>query len=89
MTKLTPTEQKKARRDAFFALNVDLARSVKSVTKEVETEKLENTLTAYMSLFGDQEEEKPETIEVNTDILQQMALMAGMALSRIIVERHK
>lgn len=42
-----------------------------------------------MSLMSHKGEEGKTTIEVEIDVMQQMSLLAGMTLSRLITERYK
>jgi len=80
-------QQKKARRDAFYKINVDLNLSVSSMLSKVEADKIEEILTAYISLMSHKTEEK--VIEVEVEVMQQMAMLASLSLSRIISDRYK
>ena len=87
--KLTVKEQNKARREAFFKLNVDLNRSVKSLIRALDAKQMEDILTAYMDLMGREAPEGENDISIDIRIVQQMALLASHSLSRQIVERYK
>jgi hypothetical protein len=87
-TKLTPKQKRKAKADDFYQLNVNLTKSLKSAIREIDDEILEDTLGAYMSLMQPPEEAK-ETMEVQTEIMQQMALFASQCLTRILTERYR
>lgn len=87
-TKLTIKQLRKARRDAFFKMNVDLGKSVKDMLAVVEADKLEEILTAYISIMSHEKGEE-DTIEVDVYVMQQMAFLASLSMSRILCDRYK
>ena len=87
--RLTIKEQRKARRDAFFNLTLDLTKSVKSYTGEMDAQMMEDTLQAYVQMMGLEPKEGEETVEIDIAIVRQMAMFAGHSLSRQLTERYK
>ncbi len=85
--KPTVTQQRKSGRDAFFKLNVELNKSTDEMIRQLPVDKLEDILTAYMTILGTDSQD--ETIEVGTDVMRQMALLASMSLSRLVCARYK
>lgn len=84
----------KKRAEDFYGLNVKLTNLCKVRFRGAPIEALEETLGAYLGLVQQQapevkEGEDPPTIEVSTQIMQQMALLAGVTLSRLIQEKYK
>ncbi len=86
--KLTIKQQKKARRDAFYKLNVDLAGSVKSLTSKLDADQMEKILEAYVQMLRLAPNEDQPTIEVEVDVMRQMSLFAATALSNALVKRY-
>lgn len=87
--KLTIKEQKKARRNAFFKLSVDLSKSVKSYTGKMDAQMMEDTLQAYVQMMGLEPKDGEDTVEVDIAVVRQMAMFAGLSLSRQLTERYK
>jgi len=87
-TKLTRAQKNKAKSDAFFKMNVDLTKNLREGMMEVETDQLEATLNAYLSLMNPPED-SGETVEVQTEVLQQMSLFACKTLTHILTERYR
>jgi len=69
-------------------MNVDLTRDLKSFMKDVSIDQLEATLNAYLSLMNPPEDAK-EIMEVQTEIVQQMAVFASKTLTHMLVERYR
>jgi len=69
-------------------MNVDLSKSIKAMLAEVEAGKMEEILTAYLSIIS-QEKGEEDTMEINIDIVKQMSFLASLSLSRIICDRYK
>jgi len=74
--------------DAYYRMNVDLTRDLKTGISTIETEKLEETLNAYLSLMAPPED-AGDTIEVQTEVLQQMSLFAAKTLTHFLIERYR
>lgn len=71
----------------MFSINVDLTRSVKQMMAPVPEESMSEIMSAYMSILA--QPDCDEDIPVDPKTLQQMALLACVTLSRVIMERHK
>lgn len=71
----------------MYRLNVDMTKATKKLLGPVSNESLQEVMAAYMSILvqGDQEEE----VSVDPGTLQQMACLASVTLSRVIMERYK
>ena len=87
--KLTIKQQRAARRDAFYRLNVDLNKSVKGLIGSLGADQMEEILTAYMTLMSKEAPEGEAVIEVDVKVMQQMALLASQSLSRQLIDRYK
>ena len=84
---MTKKEMRRAIRDKYYSLNLDLTKSVKSMFREVEDESAGNVFAALMAVLAN-ENPGEEAISVAPDTLQQMALLAAQSLSRHIMERY-
>ena len=87
--KLNVRQQKKARRDAFYKLGIDMNKSAKSYVKDLDSGQLESILEAYATMMKTDPEKEEKTVEVDINIMRQMSLFAICTLSRILVERYK
>jgi hypothetical protein len=86
--KLTIKQQKKARRDAFYKLKVDLAGSVKSLTNQMDADQLEKILEAYVQMLRLAPNKDEPTTEVEVDVMRQMSLFAATTLSNVLIKRY-
>ena len=84
---MTKKEMKRAIRDKYFSLNLDLTRSVKSMFRKVEDDSMGNVFAALMAILAN-DDPGDEAVSVAPETLQQMALLAAQSLSRHIMERH-
>lgn len=76
----------KSRRNDFFGINVELSRTVRKLVQQYSDAQLEEMLKAYMSLMAS---EGQEVVEVDANILKQMAAMSSLTISRSLYERSK
>lgn len=86
---LTMKQSKKARRDAFYKLNVDLNSGVKTMLKKIDAKATEDILTAYVQMMGLQPNADESTVEIDIEIARQMSMFAALALSRLLMEKYK
>ena len=84
---MTPAQQRKSLRDQFYAINVDMNKSVKKMFAEVDAESMTQVFGAYMAIISNKD--APDEVPVDSQTLQQMALLAAHSLSRQLVERYK
>ncbi len=87
--RLTLSQNKKARRDAFYKLHTDLSGSVKSMLKTLDTKAMEDILTAYVQMMGLKPDNEEKTVEIDIEIARQMAMFSALSLSRLVVEKYK
>jgi hypothetical protein len=71
----------------MHGINVDLTKSVKKMLAPVPDNDMSEIMAAYMSILAQPEHD--EDVPVDPKTLQQMALLACVTLSRVIMERHK
>ena len=86
--KLTLSQKKKARRDAFFKLKVDLGKSIDSLTAQLDADQLEKILEAYVQMLRLAPNKEEPTTEVDIDVMRQMSLFAASSLSNVLVRRY-
>jgi len=86
--RLTKKQRNKAKANAYYRMNVDLTRDLKTAINAIDTAKLEETLNAYLSLMTPPED-AGDTIEVQTEVLQQMSLFAAKTLTHFLIERYR
>lgn len=68
---------------------MDLTKSVKNMFGPLEPEQMEEVLAAYMSLMSHERKEGEDTVEINIDVVQQMAILASQSLAAQLVRRYK
>lgn len=87
--KLNIKQQRRARRDAFYKLGVDMSKSAKSYVKSVEPDRLESMLEAYAQMMATDPKKEEKTVEVEIEVMRQMSLFAICTLSRLLADRYK
>ena len=85
--KLTKSQAKKANRDRLYKINTDMMTSIKKMLAPVDSKNLQEILAAYMSILVQKDQE--EDVSVDPGTLQQLACLASVTLSRILMERYK
>lgn len=83
----TKKERKRIARDKMYQLNVDMNKAAKSMLASVTNESLQKIMAAHMSILVQKDQGDSVSIEQGT--LQQMACLASVTLSRILMERFK
>jgi hypothetical protein len=84
---MTPSQQKKAHRDAIYKLNLDMTKTVKDGLKNATDDELQSLIAGFMQLMTPAEGVEEVTLPV--DAIQQMAVFASQCISRQLLERQK
>lgn len=85
-TKLNKKQRQKELADKYYRINVDLSRRLKELIGGMELEKLEESFLAYMVLMNPPED-AGDQIQVDREVLQNLALLSATTLSRLLVTK--